>query len=50
MNRQLIFICACVLIIVPLPFIGVPNALAFVIYEIIGFTLLFQVLRHSRRS
>jgi isoprenylcysteine carboxyl methyltransferase (ICMT) family protein YpbQ len=48
MNRQLVFVCACILIITPLPFVGVPNALAFVVYELIGLTLLFQALRRRR--
>ena len=48
MNRQLIFICAIVLIVVPLPFVGVPHGLEFIIYEIIGLVLLYQALRKPR--
>lgn len=50
MNRQLLFICALVLIVAPLDITGIPKGVEFILYELIGFTLLYYALRKSKHQ
>lgn len=49
MNRQLIFVLALILFVLPWPHVGIPNVIKLVLIDFIALIFIFQAMKRSAR-